>query len=343
MAVIKAVSSRASIGRAIDYVTQKEKTEYRLVSGIDCNPQTAAQEMWATKVMWDKEDGKQYKHFVQSFPPEEKITPQQAHDMAQELCKDRFPGHEVLIATHIDRGHVHSHIIVNSVNHENGKKLRWSKADLVHMKARNDALCREQGLSIPVKGERVQAYEMSKYKAIERAVAGGYKGYVAECYKAATVARSAASSREDFMARMQAQGWETRWQDGVKHITFQDKDGNKVRAANLEKTFQEDFTKEGLIREFEGRTQEPDIRARAAEALQQARGRGVDRGADGADNKFDLGAIQKGREDNGAAIRADDAARAERIADRESQQREQDRELEREIERTSRRSPGIER
>jgi hypothetical protein len=324
-------------------VTQKEKTEYRLVSGIDCNPQTAAQEMRATKVMWDKEEGKQYKHFVQSFPPDEKITPQQAHQMAQDLCKDRFPGHEVLIATHQDREHIHSHIIVNSVNHENGKKLRWSKADLVHMKARNDEICREQGLSIPVKGDRVQAYEMSKYKAIERAAAGEYKGYVAECYKAATVARSAASSREDFITRMQAQGWETKWQENVKHITFTDRDGNKVRAANLEKTFQEDFTKEGLIREFEGRTQEPDIRAKAAAALQQARGRGADRGADGADQGFDLDNIRQGIDDSRAAINADDAARAERLDDRESQQREQDREFEREIKRASRRSPGIER
>ena len=111
MAIIKAVNSRASIGKAVKYVTKDEKTEEKLISGIDCNPQTAIEEMKTTKEMWGKTDGRQYKHFVHSFPPTDQVTPEQAHEMAKELCKERFEGHEVIIATHKDTDHIHSHII----------------------------------------------------------------------------------------------------------------------------------------------------------------------------------------------------------------------------------------
>lgn len=64
MAVIKAVSSKAGIGHAIDYVTKKEKTEEKLVSGLHCEPETVKEEMQATKELWGKTDGRTYKHYV---------------------------------------------------------------------------------------------------------------------------------------------------------------------------------------------------------------------------------------------------------------------------------------
>jgi hypothetical protein len=132
MAVIKAVSSKAGIGHAIDYVTKKEKTEEKLVSGLHCEPETVKEEMQATKELWGKTDGRTYKHYVQSYHEDEEITPEQAHKNAVELAEHTkaWKGHEVLIATHIDKGHIHTHFIVNSVNYENGHKLQWSKHDL---------------------------------------------------------------------------------------------------------------------------------------------------------------------------------------------------------------------
>ena len=120
MAVIKAVSSKAGIGQALDYVTKEEKTEDKLVSGLHCEPDTVKDEMQATKELWGKTGGRTYKHFVQSYHEDEHITPEQAHKNAVELAKntEAWKGHEVLIATHIDRGHIHSHFIVNSVNYE---------------------------------------------------------------------------------------------------------------------------------------------------------------------------------------------------------------------------------
>ena len=84
MAVIKAVSSKAGIGHAIDYVTKKEKTEEKLVSGLHCEPETVKEEMQATKELWGKTDGRTYKHYVQSYHEDEEITPEQAHKNAVE-------------------------------------------------------------------------------------------------------------------------------------------------------------------------------------------------------------------------------------------------------------------
>ena len=87
MAVIKAVSSKAGIGHAIDYVTKKEKTEEKLVSGLHCEPETVKEEMQATKELWGKTDGRTYKHYVQSYHEDEEITPEQAHKNAIELAE----------------------------------------------------------------------------------------------------------------------------------------------------------------------------------------------------------------------------------------------------------------
>lgn len=250
MAIIKAVNSRASIGNAINYITNKEKTEDKLISGVNCNPFSAIDEMKATKELWHKTEGRQYKHFIQSFPKEENISHELAHKMAYDLVKDRFEGHEILIATHKDRGHIHSHIIVNSVNYEDGHKLQWSKEDLAQMKERSDELCRENGLSICEKKHEVTTFSQKKYKALERATEGNYKSYVLETYKAVEVAKNVATSKDDFIRLMKDQGYKTEWKEKKKYITFQDMDGNKVRNKNLEKTFNESYSKEELLNEF---------------------------------------------------------------------------------------------
>ena len=87
MAVIKAVSSKAGIGQALDYVTKEEKTEDKLVSGLHCEPDTVKDEMQATKELWGKTGGRTYKHFVHSYHEDEHITPEQAHKNAVEPCR----------------------------------------------------------------------------------------------------------------------------------------------------------------------------------------------------------------------------------------------------------------
>ena len=190
MAVIKAVSSKAGIGQVLDYVTKGEKTEEKLVSGLHCEPETVKDEMQATKELWGKTGGRTYKHFVQSYHADEQITPEQAHRNAVELAEhtQAWQGFEVLIVTHKDRKHIHTHFIVNSVNYEDGHKLQWSSTDLRDLKERCNTQSREQGLHVPEKGktfegaerEETVAWKKDTYQLLKQAEQGKVKSYVQE-------------------------------------------------------------------------------------------------------------------------------------------------------------------
>lgn len=271
MAVIKAANSAAGLSRIIDYVTKDEKTEAKLVSGINCNPETVKDEMAATKLLWDKTGGRTYKHFIHSYHKDEKITPEQAHKNALELAQNTkaFKGYEVLVATHIDKEHIHSHIIVNSVSYENGYKLRWSKGDLQNLKERCNEQSRTQGMSVPVKGktfecaerEETVANKMSTYQLLKRAEKGEVKSYVQDIALAVLDCREIAENRQDFIQKMHERGYGVDWQDTHKYITFTDlarqqagEKQCKIRNNKLEKYFNMDFSKVGLEHGFKSIT-----------------------------------------------------------------------------------------
>ena len=268
MAVIKAVSSKAGITQALDYVMKEEKTEKRLVSGLGCMPESAKDEMQLTKELWEKTGGRTYKHFVQSYHEDEKITPEQAHRNAVELAENTraWRGFEVLIATHVDKGHIHSHFIVNSVSYEDGHKLRWSKHDLKDLKERNDEQCLEQGLHVTEKGktfsgdarEDTVAYKKDTYQLLKQAEKSEVKSYVQEIAMAVLDCKESATCREEFINQMQEKGYGVDWQENHKYITFTDlqraDQGErqcKIRNNKLEKYYGMDFGKEELEHEFE--------------------------------------------------------------------------------------------
>ncbi|MBR4414366.1 MAG: relaxase/mobilization nuclease domain-containing protein [Aeriscardovia sp.] len=262
MAVIKAVSSHAPIGTAIDYVEKREKTEERLLSGIGVNPETAKEEMQATKEIYGKTDGRTYKHFVQSFAPGEDITPEKAHEIAKEFAEscELFKGYEVLIATHKDKKHVHTHFIINSVSFEDGKKFQMSSKDLQKMKDKSDEICHEHGLSICEKNKTFDGHERTgitawtkeKYHFMKDMLEGrSVKSYVYNTMEVVKDSMNRAVSQEEFVKLLSEKGYSVDWQDKHKHLTFMDKDGNKVRDTNLNKTFNLGVGKEDLLARFE--------------------------------------------------------------------------------------------
>lgn len=254
MAIIKAVNSKANIGKAVDYVTKEEKTEEKLISGKDCIPQTAKQEMQFTKEQWGKTTGRQYKHYVQSFNPKDKITPKKAHEIGREFAEnEKFKGHEVLIATHIDKGHIHNHFIINSVNFENGNKYQETKKDLELLKEKSNELSKENNLTIPTKGDKITSYNQKKYKVIEKDIKGEGRSAILQTGDDIKSTLEKATSKEEFIKTMEGKGYKVEWKDTRKHITFTTPDGRKFRNTNLEKTLKEDrFSKktmENIIRE----------------------------------------------------------------------------------------------
>lgn len=336
MATIKAVSSRASIGQALDYVTKEEKTKEKLVSGLHCEADTVKEEMQATKELWGKTGGRTYKHFVQSYHEDEDITPEQAHKNAIELAKntEAWKGHEVLIATHIDRGHIHSHFIVNSVNFENGYKLQWSKADLQNLKDRCNEQSREQGLHVPEKGktfsgeerEETVAWRKDTYQLLKKAEQGKVKSYVQDIALSVLDCKEQATSREDFIQKMSERGYGVDWQDNHKYITFTDlarqEQGEKqckVRNNKLEKYYNMDFGKEELERGFEINARSKQTTERAREQLTADRGTDTQNIGAGTDN---IGAFLSSIN---AQVRGAETGRQEREAERSRQRAEAER------------------
>lgn len=267
MAIIKAVSSKSPIKTAIAYISKKEKTEQKLLSGYNLSPETAYEEMQTTKELWNKTDGRTYKHYVQSFAPDEVITPEQAHVIAKEFVErcPQFRGFEVLIATHQDREHVHTHFLLNSVSFEDGHKFQQKSTELQAMKDLSDKICLEHGLSLTHKGrtfdgkkrEETTAYKKEQYRLLQRAEQGEVKSYVQDIALAIMECREQAQSRSQFVELMKANGYGVVWTDDRKYITFTDlarqEQGEKqckVRNSKLEKYYHTDFSKEGLESEF---------------------------------------------------------------------------------------------
>ena len=264
MAVLKAVHSNAKLSVAIAYITKKEKTEERLVTGIQCSPGSAVAEMETTKRLWRKTGGRQYDHYIQSFAPGEPVTPAVAHRIACQWAEHQFPGHECVVATHVDRDHVHSHVIVNSVSFETGRKLHTSAHWLQEAKDYSDLLCERSGLSICQKGktydgqqrEDATSWSKEQYQLLEKASQGEAKSFLVEIAVAIATVLKVAMSREDFVQKLLDLGVSTTWTDKRKYITFSDLEGNKVRNSKLEKNFHVDFSKEALTHEFENRSRE---------------------------------------------------------------------------------------
>lgn len=133
----------------MNYATQDYKTEHQyFVSGINCMPETARQEMQMVKKKFGKEGGIVAFHAYQSFKPGE-VTPELAHEIGKKLAKelwgDRF---QVVVATHLDKEHIHSHFVLNSVSFVDGKRYNDCKASYARMRRESDRLCQEYKLSV---------------------------------------------------------------------------------------------------------------------------------------------------------------------------------------------------
>ena len=267
MAVIKAVSSRAGIKTILNYVMKEEKTEKKLLSCLNCTPDMVQEQMEFTKSLWGKNGGRTYKHFVQSFAPEENIDPVQAHQIACQLAASRpeWQDFEVLIATHEDKKHIHTHFVVNSVSCVDGHKIQQSKAELQAMKDYSDQLCAKYGLHITEKGktfdgqerEETAAFSKDTYQLLIKAEQGEVKSYVQDIALAILKCREQATSRADFVQHMNEQGYGVDWQDSHKYITFIDLNRQtkgekqcKIRNNKLEKYYNMNFGKEALEHEF---------------------------------------------------------------------------------------------
>ncbi len=254
---------RGALGGVLQYTQQDEKTLWegqRLVSGWNCIAQSVLSEMQLTKERFRKTDGRQYYHFVQSFAETDDLTPQEAHAIALELAQREFPNFEVLVATHIDTDHLHSHLIVNSVSFRDGKKLHQSAADLQAHRTVNDAICAAHGLEIlPPPEKQVKRKRMSsrEYRSAAKGESWKFRlmNTVDQCMRYA-------STKEEFLSLMESEGYQVRWTDSRKNITYTTPGGMKCRDDRLHDT---KYTKEVMEDEFRIRAEIVSGRIEGAE------------------------------------------------------------------------------
>lgn len=158
MAVTKILARKGRLDVGINYVLNGDKTQERVLTArLNCDPGRECRQMLDTKRVYGKEDGVQYYHIIQSFKPGE-ITPEQALEIATEFAKEHLPGYETVIGVHVDKEHIHAHLVFNSVNADTGEKYHSNAQSYYQqIRATSDRLCREHGLSVIMEGESAQA------------------------------------------------------------------------------------------------------------------------------------------------------------------------------------------
>ena len=149
MAVTKILPRNSRLDVAIRYVLNGDKTDNQILTAyFNCDPGWAYRQMMDTKRDVGRTGGRMAYHIIQSFEPGE-VTPELALEIAKEFVRENFPDYEAVIGTHIDKGHIHNHILINSVNSRTGKKAHFSERDYYErIRARSDELCRKHGLSV---------------------------------------------------------------------------------------------------------------------------------------------------------------------------------------------------
>ena len=268
----KGTQTRGCMKSVMRYVSQPGKTFWdgqNLVSGIGCQPETAFDEFLSTKLLHHKDGGVQFYHMVQSFPKGADVDPRTAHEAARQLA-GYFEGCEVLVCTHTDREHIHSHCIINSVNFETGKKLHMADEQIQALRARNDQICEKLGLPKFQKNEQRQSGGMSNAEYYPAAKGESWK---LELMRVIDECMRYAASREEFLALLRAEGYTANWSPTRKNITYTTPEGRKCRDSKLHI---EKYLKENMEAEFGYRTENDNTRN--VDAAQKADGRGATAG-----------------------------------------------------------------
>lgn len=234
--------------RAISYITKDGKTHEHLITGINCNAETAFDEMVITKKMYRKETGRQFIHFTHSYHDKENITPELAHEISLKLIdQDRFKGFQILVATHVDKAHLHTHFILNTVNLETGMKWQQSNKERDELIRYSNKLCAEYNLKfsfIDLDKEKCKSKSTGEYRADKN-----NRSWKTEAFYAIKECRNISKSKEEFIENLNLLGYKVRWVDSRKNITFTLPNGRKINNDKFHP--KKDFTKEALLKRFE--------------------------------------------------------------------------------------------
>lgn len=262
MATVTAISTKHGGGgkRSLEYICRDDKTEnQKFVTALNCSLPTAYQEFKNTREMYNKTDGIRYYHFVQSHPSGYEIEPALAHKIAVEFAERAFKGHEVVVATHTDADHIHSHFILNAVNADTGLKYHSNKFTLQDLRQLSDEICQKYGvttLSQPELNKQSNGVTNGEYRVAMRG-----ESWKMNLSNTIDAVMKRAKSKKQFRFYMKQYGYDVRWEDSRKYITYACTNGRRCRDNRLHEA---KYRKENMEYEFEIRRNESRLQAELA-------------------------------------------------------------------------------
>ena len=243
MAVTKTHPIKSTLKAAIDYICNPEKTDGKLlVSSYGCAAETADIEFaWTRRHAIDKGTNLG-RHLIQAFQPGE-VTPEQAHEIGMELAKEILGGkYEFVLTTHIDKDHVHNHLIFNAVSFTDHKHYHSNKRSYHYIRRTSDRICKEHGLSVIIPGQ-------AKGKSyIEHQAAQAGTSYKAKLKAAIDRLIPTSADFEDLLLRLQREGYEIK---RGKYVSCRASDQERFTRM---KTLGVDYTEEAITARIAGRS-----------------------------------------------------------------------------------------
>ena len=259
MATVTAISTKGGGGgkKSLEYICRDDKTEgKKYVTALNCSLPTAYQEFKNTREMYGKTDGVKYYHFVQSHPSGYKIEPALTHKIAVEFAEKAFPGHEVVVATHTDVDHIHSHFILNAFNAETGLKYHSNKFTLQELRQLSDEICQKYGVTTlkqPELGKQTNGVTTGEYRCAMR-----QESWKMNLINTIDTVMKRAKSKKQFRFYMKQCGYDVKWEDSRKYITYTCPNGRRCRDNKLHEA---KYRKENMEYEFEIRRNESSFKA----------------------------------------------------------------------------------
>ena len=242
MAITKIHAIKATVHKAVDYICDPAKTdESILISSFGCSPETAAYDFKFALSKTSQADTNKAFHLIQSFMPSE-VSYKEAHQIGVELADKLLEGkYSYIVSTHIDKGHVHNHIIFCAVDMVNQRKYVSNRRSYAYIRRTSDRLCKEHGLSVVMPGQdRGKSY--AEWDAHRKGTS-----WKAKLKAAIDVAIPQAKDFDDFLRLLQEQGYEVK---RGKYVSFRAPGQERFTRC---KTLGETYTEEAITERIKGR------------------------------------------------------------------------------------------
>ena len=242
MAITKIHAIKATVHKAVDYICDPAKTdESILISSFGCSPETAAYDFKFALSKTSQADTNKAFHLIQSFMPSE-VSYKEAHQIGVELADKLLEGkYSYIVSTHIDKGHVHNHIIFCAVDMVNQRKYVSNRRSYAYIRRTSDRLCKEHGLSVVMPGQdRGKSY--AEWDAHRKGTS-----WKAKLKAAIDAAIPQAKDFDDFLRLLQEQGYEVK---RGKYISFRAPGQGRFTRC---KTLGEAYTEEAITERIKGR------------------------------------------------------------------------------------------